>query len=177
MNFLVILVIAVSLSMDAFSLSLAYGTNNLSNRSIYQLSTVVGVYHFFMPLLGMLVGLCLMHALPFEPHIIVFIILSIVGIEMIIDSFKNNDTKSIVTYGQLLLFGLAVSIDSFSTGIGLKAISENVWMCALIFSICSFLFTYFGLKLGQKLNQLLGKISTIVGGVVLVIIGVVYLLN
>lgn len=177
MNFFVVIIIAISLSMDAFSLSLAYGTINLSNKNIYKLSLVVGVYHFIMPLLGMLLGMRLIYTLPIRPTIIVFLILSVIGIEMIIDSFKEKQTKSIITFGQLLLFGLAVSIDSFSTGIGLKAISENIWFCAFSFSICSFLFTYFGLRLGQKLSQILGKIATIIGGVALITIGIVYLFS
>ena len=50
-------------------------------------------------------------------------------------------------------------------------------MCSSIFSITSFLFTYIGLKLGNKLNQLIGKISTIVGGVVLILFGLIYIIK
>ena len=50
MEIFVIMIIAVSLSMDAFSLSLAYGTVNLDKKSCLKLSIIVGLYHFFMPL-------------------------------------------------------------------------------------------------------------------------------
>ena len=56
MSIIMVIVIAVSLSMDAFSLSLAYGTLNLEKSQIRLLSLIVGLYHFFMPLLGMWVG-------------------------------------------------------------------------------------------------------------------------
>ena len=56
MSIYIIFVIAVSLSMDAFSLSLAYGTLNLKKKYIKQLSLIVGIYHFFMPLIGLLIG-------------------------------------------------------------------------------------------------------------------------
>ena len=56
MEIFVIMIIAVSLSMDAFSLSLAYGTVNLDKKSRLKLSIIVGLYHFFMPLLGNLIG-------------------------------------------------------------------------------------------------------------------------
>jgi putative Mn2+ efflux pump MntP len=56
MNIILIFIIAISLSMDAFSLSLAYGTISLSKKEIRLLSFIVGIYHFFMPILGMLLG-------------------------------------------------------------------------------------------------------------------------
>ena len=48
MNIILIFIIAISLSMDAFSLALAYGTISLSKKEINILSIVVGIYHFFM---------------------------------------------------------------------------------------------------------------------------------
>ena len=56
MELLILFTIAVSLSMDAFSLSLAYGTLNLEKKDINNLSLIVGIYHFFMPLLGLFIG-------------------------------------------------------------------------------------------------------------------------
>ena len=175
MNILIIIVIAVSLSMDAFSLSLAYGTLNLSIKNINQLSIIVGLYHFFMPILGMLIGKIIFNYLPIQPNLIVFIVLVIIGIQMLIESFKKDDKVKIMTFIELLLFGLAVSIDSFSVGIGLKGISNNYILAALIFSITSFVFTYIGLHLGKKINNLVGNISTFLGGITLIIIGILFL--
>lgn len=175
MNILIIIVIAVSLSMDAFSLSLAYGTLNLSTKNINQLSIIVGLYHFFMPILGMLIGKIIFNYLPIQPNLIVFIVLVIIGIQMLIESFKKDDKVKIMTFIELLLFGLAVSIDSFSVGIGLKGISNNYILAALIFSITSFVFTYIGLHLGKKINNLVGNISTFLGGITLIIIGILFL--
>lgn len=175
MSFLIIFVIAVSLSMDAFSLSLAYGTLCLDKNQIFKLSFIVGAYHFFMPLLGMLIGGNLLKILPFEANFIVFIILCVIGIQMIYESFKEEKKVELKSFIQLLIFGLAVSIDSFSVGIGLEAISNNFLLCSIVFSIISLIFTYVGLILGREINLLIGKISTILGGVVLVLIGVIYL--
>lgn len=176
MSIFIILTIAVSLSMDAFSLSLAYGTLNLEKKHILQLSTIVGLYHFFMPLLGMTVGTTIFHILPVKPSIIVFIILGFIGVQMIIESFKEERGVDIMSFVQLLVFGFAVSVDSFSVGIGLKAIHENYLLCAFIFSLSSYIFTFLGLKLGAKISNLIGKASTIIGGIVLIVIGVFYLL-
>ena len=53
MSLLIVILVAISLSMDAFSLSLAYGTLDLERKNINLLSLIVGAYHFIMPLLGM----------------------------------------------------------------------------------------------------------------------------
>lgn len=176
MQLLIIFSIAVSLSMDAFSLSLAYGTLGITKKEIIKLSIIVGIYHFFMPLLGFYFGRILLSFIPLNPDLIVFIVLSFVGIEMIIESLKKENLIKKTKIIDLLFFGLAVSMDSFSVGIGLNAISHKKIICSTIFSITSFLFTYFGLILGKKINQLVGKISTIVGGIVLIIIGILYLI-
>ena len=177
MNIILILIIAVSLSMDAFSLSLAYGTISLSKKEINLLSIIVGIYHFFMPILGMLIGKFVFDILEINENIIVLIIFSFIGINMIIESFKKEEKVKKMKTLEMVLFGLAVSIDSFSVGIGIKSISNNFIMCSIIFSITSFIFTYLGLVLGNKLTQLIGKISTLIGGITLIILGIIYVIK
>lgn len=176
MNIITLIIIAVSLSMDAFSLSLAYGTLNLEKTYIKKLSTIVGIYHFFMPLLGLTIGNIILKIVPINTNIIVCIVLTFIGIEMIIETFKKEEEIKIMDINELLLFGLAVSLDSFSVGIGLKAITNNYIICVSIFSLSSFIFTYIGLVLGKKINNLIGKISTLIGGLTLIIIGIIYIL-
>ena len=74
MSIILVIITAISLSMDAFSLSLAYGTQNLKKSQILVLSTIVGVYHFIMPLIGMAVGAKIIYLLPIKPNILVFIV-------------------------------------------------------------------------------------------------------
>lgn len=176
MHIFVILLIAVSLSMDAFSLALAYGTLNLAKKDIRLLSFIVGVYHFFMPLLGLCIGSFLLSFFHINPDLIVFLVLSFIGLQMLFESFKKEEPAKYMSKIELLLFGLAVSIDSFSVGVGLRAITSHYILCALIFSGASFSFTYLGLQLGKKINTIFGKISTIIGGIVLILIGLFYLL-
>jgi len=172
---LLAILIGISLSMDAFSLSLAYGTLNIKNRNINLLTFIVGMYHFFMPLMGMFVGKKVISLLPIESSTLVFIVLFLIGIEMIIESFKEEKEIKNLNIIEMLLFGLAVSIDSFSLGLGLKTIYKYPYVSALIFSISSMIFTYLGLKLGKKINQKIGNISTILGGITLIVIGIIYL--
>ena len=96
---------------------------------------------------------------------------------MIIESFKQEENLKKMKSGEMRLFGFAVSIDSFSVGIGLNNISNNIIMCSSIFSITSLLFTYIGLKLGKKLNLLIGRVATLIGGIVLILFGLIYILK
>ncbi len=176
MNIITIIIIAISLSMDAFSLSLAYGTLNLEKKYIKKLSIIVGIYHFIMPLLGLSIGNLVLKIIPLKPNIIVCIVLTMIGIEMIIDTFKNDEEIKMMNIKELLLFGLAVSLDSFSVGIGLKALTNNYIVCVSMFSLSSFMFTYIGLIIGKKINNIIGKISTLLGGITLIIIGLIYIL-
>lgn len=175
MSIIMVVIIAISLSMDAFSLSLAYGTLYLEKKYINLLSIVVGIYHFVMPLLGMFVGNSILKILPVSTNIIVFVILVLIGIEMIIESLKKENNISLTKISELLLFGLAVSLDSFSVGLGLGAVYKNPIVCSIIFSISAFIFTYIGLYLGKTINCLIGKVSTIIGGIILITIGILYL--
>ena len=175
MEIFILLIIAVSLSMDAFSLSLAYGTLSLPKKQILKLSLIVGIYHFFMPIIGMFLGKLILNMIHLKPDIVVFIVLLFIGVQMIIESFKNEEQVQILSKIELFLFGFAVSIDSFSIGIGLNTITNNYILSSLIFSISAFIFTYSGLILGKKISEMIGKIATILGGLTLIIIAFIYL--
>lgn len=176
MQIIIIFLIAISLSMDAFSLSIIYGTLNLNKKDILELSIIVGIYHFIMPNIGNIVGQKIFNIIPIEPNIIIFIVLFLIGLQMILETIKEEKEVKKMNIKELLLFGFAVSIDSFSIGIGLKTIYDNTIISCLIFSFTSFLFTYLGLYLGKKINEIVGKISTLIGGIVLMIIGLMYII-
>ena len=168
---ILIFLIAVSLSMDAFFLSIAYGSLNLEKKKIYSLSIVVGLYHFFMPILGIKFG----NILNIKSNYIVALIFLIIGVNMILDIFKEKELKPLSLL-YLLLFGFSVSIDSFTIGVGLSKIMKFTILCPITFSIISSLFTYIGLKLGKKINETIGNISVIFGGLTLIILGVYYII-
>lgn len=177
MKIITIILIAVSLSMDAFSLALIYGTQDITKKGKILLSTIVGIYHFIMPLIGLTLGLYVTSKIIINTNILVGIILSLIAIEMIISSFKNKEEKFLLSIPGYLLFGLSVSIDSLTTGIGLPAITDKYILSASVFSVTSLLFTFLGLNLGNILNKKYGKISTIIGGIILLVIGLLYILK
>lgn len=164
--------IAVSLSMDAFSMALIYGTYGLSKRNEVLLAGVVGIFHFFMPLLGLGLGSIIMQYFVFDLNLMVGIIFLIIGIEMIISALKEEEVKILVSLVGFLLFGLSVSIDSFTTGIGLSVISKNYVGVSALFMVVSGVFTYVGLRFGNKLSDRFGKYATISGGILMCLLSI-----
>lgn len=163
--------------MDAFSLALIYGTQGMKKNDKLLLSLIVGVYHFIMPLIGLLIGIIIIENISFNHRLVVGIILCLIAIEMIISSIKNKEEKFLLSITGYLIFGLSVSIDSLTTGIGLSAITNSYILSCLIFAITSFSFTILGLNIGNILNIKYGKISTLLGGIILFIIGLSYIIK
>lgn len=174
--FFTCLLISISLSMDAFSLALLYGTNNIGKKNEIMLSIIVGLFHFFMPLLGLFFGNIIMNYIIIDINIVVGIIFSLIGLEMLF-SKENNDLKILTNIFSYLFFGLSVSIDSLTTGIGLSAISNNYIMVSILFMTVSSLFTYLGLILGTKLNKKFGIYASKLGGIIMLILAINYILN
>lgn len=175
MHLISVVMIAIGLSMDAFSLAILYGTLNFNRRKTLTLATSVGVFHFFMPLLGNLIGLFLLSLLPVKPNILVGIIFLVISIQMLISIFKEEEMIDLKGILAIIIFAFTVSIDSFSVGIGLSAVCDNKVLAVSIFSITSFLFTFTGLTIGSKLTEKFGKLSTLIGSIVLFCLSLVYL--
>ena len=110
-----------------------------------------------------------------NPHFIMGIILAFIALQMFIEMLKYEKKELKIKVIYLLLFALSVSLDSFSTGIGLEAITTNYLLSSIVFSVVSFSFTYIGLILGKYSTIVLGKYAQILGILLLSIIGIVNL--
>lgn len=173
-SFFTIFLVAISLSMDTFSLSLIYGTLGLESRKINILSILVGVFHFFMPLFGNLVGFQLLKQLPFSAQLVVGIIFILIAMQMLMQNDTILDLKKISSF---FLFSFTVSLDSFSVGIAISEITNNYIIAYLVFALTSTLFTFIGLKFGTVISSKYGNNATKVGSLILVILGILYILK
>ncbi len=170
-----ILAIGIALSMDAFSLSLSAGTQNIEKRKRILIPIFVGIFHFFMPLLGNFLGDLVVNKLIHNFNFTIGIILIVLAIDCFIKSFKYEKPFFIINYIGVTLFAFSVSIDSFSVGIGLNAISLNHLFCYITFSTCSFLFTNLGLIVGKYINKQNDFIAKLIGALILLIVGITFL--
>ena len=172
--FLTIILTAIGLSMDAFSLSLVYGMWGMGKKEEILLSIIVGLFHFFMPLIGLFVGNIFISFLNNNCNYLIDIIFFLIGIEMIISSFIEKEINIINGIVDYLLFGFSVSVDSFTVGIGLNFIYNNYLLVSFIFMVFSGIFTFLGLFFGNKIKLRYGNISKIIGGFILIILSFCY---
>ncbi len=173
------LLVGIGLSMDAFSLAILYGTINLRRKTIWQLSTIVGIYHFFMPLLGYLIGDHFLARYILDPEFLVGAIFLVIAIQMLLSLKKEEEVKPLQSIGSLLLFGFTVSIDSFSIGIGFGTLGQSIisiLSSCIVYSLTSATFTYFGLTIGTSLSHRFGKWSTFIGSIILLGLSIHYFL-
>ena len=165
-----VFMIAIALSMDTFSLSLGIGTYNLAKRKMLIFSSIVGIMHFLMPLIGNFIGIKITSIFTINSNFLLGTILIYLALSMLIDLLKKEEKEINLKILNMFLFAFGVSIDSFSTGLGLQAITNNMISSVMIFSITSFCFTYLGLLIGKYANYLLGKYTTAFGAILLILI-------
>ena len=171
-----LLLIALSLSMDAFSLAILYGINNFSGKKEFILSLIVGIFHYIMPIVGNFFGIKIIKFIPININLLITFIFAFIGISMIIDTFKDNvETNQINGIIGMSLFSFSVSMDSFILGIGLKYLFKHIFFSTMVFCVVSFIMTLIGLKFGKIIGTKIGKTANIVGGIILILFGIIYL--
>ncbi len=171
-----IFLIAISLSLDAFSLSIAYGILGISQENMLYCSIIVGIFHFIMPLVGITIGTELVKYLKIDTRYLICAIFFIL-IFQIIKSLKEEIKYNNLNILNIILFGFFVSIDSFSVGIGLNVITNKILLSCIVFSAFSFIFTITGFKLGKIVSNKTGEISKIIAAFILTILLLYYLIS
>lgn len=174
MNIISLIIIGISLSLDAFSVSLIYGLLKISNKKIIITSLTVGAFHFIMPLIGIKLSNIIFQILIIPPKYILVIIFSLIILEMV-KSFKDEKIEYSLTPINILFFAIAVSLDSLTVGVGLNYVTNNCIVASFIFMIFSFSFTFIGMKFGKYISEKIGSYSKIFG--VLLLLGyILYIL-
>lgn len=173
MQTLTIILIALSISVDAFSLALAYGLINVSEKKLY-ISLLVGLFHFMMPLAGMHIGDFFIDKIPINPKFLISGIFILILFEMIKSLYDKKENFKL-NFLNIFLFSFLVSIDSFSIGLGLKYITNIPLKACIIFSTFSMAFTYLGFSIGKYISKKIGKISKIIGITLLTFLILYYL--
>ena len=170
-----LILIAVSLSMDAFAVSICKG---LSVRKVsLQHAMICGVwfggFQFLMPALGYFLGDRFAALLTKFGPWIAFVLLALIGANMIKESFGGDEQLDDDYSAKAMLpLAIATSIDALSVGF---TISEYGWLMALAASLIIAVVTFFicmaGLRIGKKFGTKLSGKASVLGGVILIGIG------
>lgn len=173
-----IFLIGVSLSMDAFAISVANGLSlkNFSLKHALLMGLYFGAFQFIMPLIGCLLGGTVSSYVSAVGPYISFCLLAFIGGKMLLDGIKSGDEDSgmlHLSHRQLLVMAVATSIDALAVGVSF-AFMENVRLipsCALI-GCTTFVISFAGAVLGSKIPNISGRKAGIIGGIVLIGIGI-----
>lgn len=169
------LILGISLSMDAFSLSIFLGTM-INKKNGIILIILIGIFHFFMPILGAVVGFKISNVLSINGDLIFGIILLFLAMQIFMNLYKKEDIDKNFTIYELVLLSFGVAVDSFSIGFGLSFNDNFMIVASVIFSLCSMIFTYLGLVIGKYANDLFGIYSKTLGGILLLIFSLIHLI-
>lgn len=172
---LLLFIIGVCLSIDAFSIATVLGMYNISTNKTFLTSLTVGVFHFIMPLLGVLISYQITKIIPVDTDLILGIILLLISLQMFIEYIKPSNKEITLSKLGIIFFAFGVSLDSFSVGLGLNAITSNLLLSSTIFTICSFTFTFIGLTIGKYINRLFKNYSYLVGTIILLLLGIIFI--
>lgn len=181
MNFIELLLIAIGLAMDAFAMSVCKGLSmqKIDIKKSLKVAIYFGFFQAIMPIIGYLLGYNFKDLIIQIDHYIAFILLTIIGINMIKEALgknKNNindkfDTKT------LLLLAIATSIDALAVGITFAFLKTNIIIASIIIGSITFLLSFLGVKIGNKFGIKYEKKAEFVGGVILILMGFKILLE
>jgi len=182
MPFSEILLISVSMAMDAFAVCLAAGAlqETQGPRPAFRLSFHFGLFQFVMPVIGWLAGETIEPYIRNYDHWIAFVLLAFVGGRMIHSAFfaKEEDARKDPSRGlTLVLLSVAVSIDALAVGLSLGVLGILVWYPAIVIGLVTSLLSLAGLRAGRVFGNKFGKPVEIIGGLVLIGIGLRILLS
>ena len=180
MTFIELLLIAVGLSMDAFSVSVCKGLT--SKRFSWSLALTCGLWFGFfqalMPVIGYFLGAQFQQYIEAYDHWIAFGLLFLIGANMIREALsrKEEDEASSSDNGSLgfktmLLLAIATSIDALAVGVSFACIQVKLWSSVLIIGVTTFLFSILGVRIGNVFGSRFEKSAGIVGGIILILIG------
>jgi manganese efflux pump family protein len=169
--------IGIAVSVDAFMLSLVYGSTFVRRREAYITSFFVGLFHFFMPFLGFILATAifkqtnLITLLEDKLKYFTFAILMILGVMMIIKDTESQPSNLPNLFNKLF-FAFSVSLDSFLIGIAFTTFDEvNIFIVAILFSSISALVTFFALFIGKRTaNKFINKDLNFYAGILLLLL-------
>lgn len=181
MEFLSVFLIAVALAMDAFSVSLTKGftQKDMSTSQMLYYGLFFGVFQAFMPVIGYFAGETITAFVTSVAPWIAFILLLIIGVNMIRESIQGDDEdiSDEFSFKEVTLLAIATSIDAFAVGITFALLNTNILIPCTVIGVVAFLFSIMGILIGRKLGDYFGDKFLILGGVILILIGIKILLG
>ncbi len=177
MSLIMIVLIAVSLSMDAFAVSVSNGIalRSISTKDSVRTGIFFGVFQFLMPVIGWILGTSVKSYIEAIDHWVAFGLLLIIGGGMIKEALScdEEDCSCEVSLSskKLALQAVATSIDALAVGISFAMLDVNVLFASAVIGVICFCISFTGCKIGKTIGHIVQEKAEIAGGIVLILIG------
>lgn len=175
-----ILLISVSVAMDAFAVSIGKGLTVTRVRPVDVIKTALwfGGFQALFPLLGFFAANTFSKYVTAVDH---FALLAFIGGNMIREAFGEEEENSRETaqfdWRHMLPLAVACSIDAFAVGVSFAFMQVNIWFSVIVIGVVTGAFSAAGLYIGRVFGARWQKPAQIAGGAVLVLIGLKVLLE
>jgi putative Mn2+ efflux pump MntP len=182
MHILTILIIAIGLSMDAFAVSICKGLSVCKVRPRNALSVALwfGGFQALMPVLGYFLGVSFADFVTAVDHWIAFVLLAIIGGNMLKESFEKDESCEInpdFSFRTMLAMAVATSIDAFAVGVSFAFLKVNIWTAVLLIGLTTGALSAVGIYLGNIFGSRYKSKAEFVGGLILICMGLKILLE
>ena len=184
MNPISVVAIAFAMSTDAFAAAIAKGAalHRPSWREALRTGAIFGVIEAITPVVGWLIGSAAAKYASEWDHWIAFTLLAGLGARMIWMGFRSGADEVEERPGRhsfwvLALTGLATSIDALAVGVGLAFVEVDIGWVAAAIGFATFAMVTVGVMLGRAIGAIAGKRAEILGGVLLIGIGTMILVE
>ena len=176
-----ILLIALGLAMDSFSVAIANGlaTKTFKITKSLKISAFFGFFQAIMPIIGWNAGVHILDLISDFDHWVAFFLLIFIGSRMIYESIrkKPNTIISSLSIKVLLILSIATSIDALAVGLSLSLLKVSIIIPAIVTGVVTFSLSFFGVYLGGRFGRLLKNRVESLGGLILISIGLKILLE
>ena len=187
MGIVELLLLAVGVSMDAFAVSICKGLamKKATVKGCMTCGIWFGGFQALMPTIGFFLGTLFAEAIEAIDHWVAFLLLGIIGINMLKEAFGKEEEcgcceehNADLSPKTMFIMAVATSIDALAVGISLAmAGNVNIWLAAAFIGICTCGFSAMGVKIGNVFGSRFEKKAQIAGGVILILIGLNILLE
>ncbi len=181
-----LLLLAVGVSMDAFAVSICKGLamKKATIRGCMTCGVWFGGFQALMPTIGFFLGTLFAQAIQAIDHWVAFVLLAIIGVNMLKEAFEQEDcgcceeSNADLSVKTMFLMAVATSIDALAVGISLAMAGDvNIWTAAAFIGFCTFSFSAVGVKIGNVFGSRFEKKAQFTGGAILVLLGLKILLE
>lgn len=173
-----IFLIAVSLALDAFAVSVSSGIAipGFGWKQAVKMGLWFGTFQFAMPLAGWLLGSSVSGYIEAVDHWVAFGLLALIGGRMAWGAVRGGgdeeEAPADLSAKRLCLLAVATSIDALAVGVSMAFMRVDVLFSAIIIGIVAFVLSVVGGLAGRRLGSLFQQRAELVGGLVLIGIGI-----